>query len=167
MLALLLAAALVPTPIGLGPRYHPAPGAHGVCLASPLPQPSVAMPRVHVELFANRRVVIVPAAVGLRGARFELGRVVSARCRTRFWTTDPSGVVVFDGAATLGGLFAVWGQPLTLRRLAGFRGNVRLFRNGVLVRGDPRPAELRDGDELVLEVGRYVPPHRSYRFPRH
>jgi hypothetical protein len=26
---------------------------------------------------------------------------------------------------------------------------------------------LRDGDELVLEVGGYVPPHRSYRFPRH
>jgi hypothetical protein len=25
---------------------------------------------------------------------------------------------------------------------------------------------LRDGDEVVLEAGGYVPPHRSYRFPR-
>jgi hypothetical protein len=163
MLALLLAAALVPTPIGVGPRYHPPPGAHGVCLASSLSDAS----RVHVELFANRRVVIVPAALGLRGPRFALGRVVSARCRTRFWTTDPSGVVVFGGAATLDGLFAVWGEPLTPQRLAGFRGRVRLYRNGALVHGDPRPVVLRDGDELVLEVGGYVPPHRSYRFPRH
>jgi hypothetical protein len=122
---------------------------------------------VHVELFANRRVVIVPAAIGLRSARFEQSRVVSARCRTRFWTTDPSGVVTFDGAATLGGLFAVWGRPLTPQRLAGFRGSVRLYRNGVLVRTDPRPVVLRDGDELVLEVGGYVPPHTSYRFPHH
>jgi hypothetical protein len=163
MLALLLAAALVPTPIGVGPRYHPPPGAHGVCIASPLH----AAPHVHVELFANRRVVIVPAAIGLHGAKSELGRVVFARCRTRFWTTDPSGVVVFDGTATLGGLFFVWGQPLTPKRLAGFRGHVRLYRNGVLVHGDPRSVALRDGDELVLEVGGYVPPHRSYRFPRH
>jgi hypothetical protein len=163
MLAVLLAAALVPTPIGVGPRYHPPPAAHGVCQAVPLH----GAPRVHVELFANRRVVIVPAALGLRGARLELGRVVFARCRTRFWTTDPSGVVVFDGAATLGGLFAVWGQPLTPQRLAGFRGNVRLYRNGVLVHSHPRLVVLHDGDELVLEVGGYVPPHRSYRFPHH
>jgi hypothetical protein len=122
---------------------------------------------VHVELFANRRVVIVPAAVGLRGPRFENGRVAAARCRMRFWTTDPSGVVAFDGVARLGGLFAVWGQPLTPQRLAGFRGKVRLYRNGALVRTDPRPVVLRDGDELVLEVGGYVPPHRSYRFPGH
>jgi hypothetical protein len=163
MLAVLLAAALVPTPIGVGPRYHPPPAAHGVCIAAPLH----GAPRVHIELFANRRVVIVPAAVGLRGAQFELGRVVFARCRTRFWTTDPSGVVVFDGAATLGGLFAVWGQPLTTQRLAGFHGDVRLYRNGVRIRSDPRPFVLRDGDELVLEVGGYVPPHKSYRFPHH
>jgi hypothetical protein len=163
MLAVLLATALVPTPIGAGPRYHPPPAAHGVCVAGPLR----GAPRVHVELFANRRVVIVPGAVGLRGAQLELGRVVAARCRTRFWTTDPSGVVSFDGAATLGGLFAVWGQPLTLQRLAGFRGVVRLYRNGVRIRSDPRPVVLRDGDELVLEVGGYVPPHRTYRFPHH
>jgi hypothetical protein len=163
MLALLLAAALVPTPIGVGPRYHPAAAAHGVCLAGPLH----GAPGVHVELFANRRVVIVPAAVGVRRARLELGRVVAAGCHTHFWTLDPSGVVAFDGAATLGGLFAVWGTPLTPRRLAGFRGSVRLYRNGVRVHTDPRAVALRDGDELVLEVGGYVPPHRSYRFPRH
>jgi hypothetical protein len=44
---------------------------------------------------------------------------------------------------------------------------VRVYRNGVRWRGDPRTLALRDHDEIVLEVGPYVPPHRSYRFPRH
>jgi hypothetical protein len=120
-----------------------------------------------VELFANRRVVIVPAAIGLRGARFSFARVTSARCRAQLWTTDPSGVVAFEPGSTLGDLFTVWGQALGLARLASFAGDVRLYRNGVLRRGDPRRLVLRDRDELVLEIRGYVPPHRSYRFPPH
>lgn len=153
--------ALVPTPIGAGPRYHPPPAVHAPCAAGSLRGGA----RVHVELFANGRVVILPAAIGLRGARYDVGRVTGARCRARLWTTDPSGVVSFAGRARLGDLFAVWGEALGVTRLAGFRGAVSLFRNGVPVRGDPRAVALRDGDELVLEVGGFVPPHRSYRFP--
>jgi hypothetical protein len=163
MLALAAALVLVPTPIGVGPRYHPPAAAHGRCISEPLN----ATPRVHVELFANRRVVIVPAAIGLRGARFRFGRVTSARCRARLWTTDPSGVVAFERGATLGDLFTVWGQAFGPARLASFTGDVRLYRNGVLRRGDPRGVVLRDRDELVLEIRGYVPPHRSYRFPPH
>jgi hypothetical protein len=44
---------------------------------------------------------------------------------------------------------------------------VHLYRNGVLRRGDPRSLVLHTGDELVLEIRGYVPPHRSYRFPPH
>ena len=153
--------ALVPTPIGVGPRYHPPPGVHAPCTAGALRGSA----RVHVELFANRRVVIVPAAIGLRGARFDLGRVTSAHCRARAWTTDPSGVVSFSGRVRLGDLFAVWGVPLGPMRLASFHGAVSLFRNGIRTRGDPGLLTLRDGDELVLEIGGFVPPHRSYRFP--
>jgi hypothetical protein len=163
MLALAAALALVPTPIGVGPRYHPRPAVHGRCVAGSLR----GAPRVHVELFANRRVVIVPAAIGLRGARFRFGRVTAARCRAPLWTTDPSGVVAFERGAMLGDLFAVWGEPFGSGRLVSFRGAVRLYRNGVLRRGDPRRVVLRDGDELVLEIRGYVPPHRSYRFPPH
>jgi hypothetical protein len=160
-LVLGLVPALVPTPVGVGPRYRPPPGVPASCTPGLLH----GAHRVHVELFANRRVVIVPTAIGLGGARLALGRVTRARCRARLWTTDPSGVVDFDGAATLGDAFAVWGQPLGPQRLASFRGAVSVFRNGVRVRGDPRRLVLRDGDELVLEVGGFVPPHRSYRFP--
>ena len=101
--------------------------------------------------------MIVPARIGLR----------SASCRAHVWTSDPTGVVHFDRRETLGDLFAVWGEPLTPVRLLSFHGSVSLYRNGLRVRGDPRSLPLRDGDELVLEVGRHIPPHRSYRFPPH
>jgi hypothetical protein len=137
---------------------------HATCTPAPL----LGGERIHLELFANGRVVIVPTAIGLRGARQTLGRVDAARCRARVWTLDPTGVVHFDGRATLGEIFSVWGTRLAPARLLTFRGAVRVYRNGVRWRGDPRRTlVLRDRGEIVLEVGAYVPPHRSYRFPPH
>jgi hypothetical protein len=40
-----------------------------------------------------------------------------------------------------------------------------VYRAGKRAAGDPRALVLRARDEVVLEVGRFVPPHRSYRFP--
>jgi hypothetical protein len=114
-------------------------------------------PRIHLELFANNRVIIVPSRVGVR----------SARCRARLWTVDPTGVVHVERPARLGDLFGVWGRELTTRRLLSFRGAVRLYVNGVRRLGDPRTLVLRDRDEVVLEVGPFIPPHRSYLFPSH
>lgn len=110
---------------------------------------------MHLELFANGFAIVVPTRIGVR----------SARCRAHEWTTEPTGVVHFDRAATLGDVFDVWGMPLGRRQLLGFRGPVRMYRNGIPTRGDPRTMTLRDGDEVVLETGPYVPPHRSFLFP--
>jgi hypothetical protein len=131
----------IPTPIGVGPRYHP-PALHARC------ETAVAANRVHLELFANRRVVLIPPRIGC-------------------WTTDPTGVVHYARGATLGGFFRAWRQRLTRTRLLSFRGRVQAWRNGRAVAGDPRAIRLRDGDELVLEIGGYVPPHRTYLFPPH
>src|SRR5580765_4438886 len=57
----------VPTPIGRGPAFMPPP-------VGPLPAPAeecVSGPpesrtRVHLELFARRRVVVIPAKIGVR-----------------------------------------------------------------------------------------------------
>jgi hypothetical protein len=122
---------------------------------------------VHLELFANGRVVIVPAAVGVRRARVTLGRVRAARCRARVWTLDPTGVVQFEGSTRLGAFFGVWGTRLAPDSLLSFAGTVRVYVNGVRRRGDPSTLVLHDRDEIVLEVGPYIPPHRAYRFPRH
>ena len=153
----------VPTPIGVGPEYHPRPALHAACTAAPL----VAGDRAHLELFANGRVVIVPTGIGLRRPRQAFGRVYAANCRARLWTLDPTGVVRFDGRATLGDLFGVWGTNLAPARLISFSGSVRVYLNGRRRRGDPRTLVLHDRDEVVLEVGPTVPPHRSYRFPPH
>ena len=155
--------ALTPTPVGVGPEYHPRPAVHAACTAAPISGGA----RVHLELFANGRVVIVPAAIGLRGARQTLGRVNTARCRARVWTLDPTGVFHFTGHTVLGDVFGVWGKRLAPVRLLTFHGAVRVYVNGALRRGPPGTLVLHDRDEIVLEVGAYVPPHRSYRFPPH
>jgi hypothetical protein len=122
---------------------------------------------MHLELFANGRVVVVPTAIGLGDPRVHGARVTAARCRAHAWTLDPTGVVRFTRRLTLGGLFGVWGRRLGLRQLLGFRGGVRVYRNGVRLHTDPRMLELRDRDQVVVQVGPFVPPHASYRFPRH
>jgi hypothetical protein len=165
---LVLAAALlvapVPTPIGVGPRFRlPAPEPRSCA-----PGPLQGRYRAHLELFARRRVVIVPAGIGVgRPRQKELGRVVRSRCRARLRTLDPTGVVEFDRRGeTLGQLFRIWRMPLAPARLLSFRGRVSVFVGGRLRRGDPRSLVLHDRAEIVLEIGAYVPPHRSYLFPK-
>ena len=149
--ALASAAALVPTPIGKGPRYVPSARHSGFpCRVGNLHKG----PRVHLELFANRRVIVVPAGLGVGGHD----------CHGATWTLDPTGVVRFRPGARLGDVFAVWGRRLGPQRLLTFAGRVSLYLNGRRRPGDPRRLLLRGGDELVLEVRGYVPPHASYRF---
>jgi len=128
----------IPTPIGVGPRYHP-PAVHARC-------DHAATQRMHLELFANGRVILFPPEIGC-------------------WTRDPTGVVHFRSPSTLGDFFRFWRQRLSPLRLLSFRGEVRVYRNGRRVRGDPRRLSLREGDEVVLEVGPYVPPNSFYLFP--
>jgi hypothetical protein len=160
-------AALIPTPIGVGPRYHPPAGAHA---AAGLHCSSTTLRRdgVHLELFANRRVVLVPAGLGMRGPLVRDGaRVARGRCSFALRTREPTGTIeVARGTApTLGQLFAVWGEPLSRGRLLSFRGRVRAYVAGRPVRGDPRRVRLTRHANIVLEVGGYIPPHPRFLFP--
>ena len=165
-------AALIPTPIGAGPRYHPPAAPAPVLRGSPLgrfgceatPTPRT---RVHVEVFANRRVLIVPAGIGMAAPLVQDGAyVVRARCSYAVRTRAPTGVVevVRGRAVTIGDLFHVWGQPLMRGRMAGFDGRVRAYVAGTRWRGDVRAIPLRPHAQIVLEVGGYVPPHRFFLF---
>src|SRR3954453_21725303 len=107
----------VPTPVGAGPQYRPLPAVHAACASAPLRDGS----RAHLELFANGRVVVIPAGIGLRGTRATAGRVSAARCRARVWTLDATGVLRFTRRTTLGDVFAVWGRRLGAGRPLGLR----------------------------------------------
>ena len=147
--ALALVAAPVPTPIGAGPRYVlPAgPPLKGAACKQVAP----AREQAHVELFANRLAMILPAGIG-SGCSYVV--------RTRL----PIGVVEFEPGATLGDLFSVWGQPLSRTRLASFHGEVSVFVGGRRRLGDPRTLRLAKHAEIVVEIGGYVRPHSFFLF---
>lgn len=156
-------------PIGRGPRFHPPAGGPvlGPCRPGLGPRQGV-----HVELFAENRVVLVAAGIGVRGpVRLDAGRIAGARCYGALVTLEPTGVVLLRPRLrlTLADLFRSWGQPLSRRRLAGFRvppgGTVRLYVGGRRRAGSPGALVLTPHAEIVLEVGPYVPPHPKYRFP--
>jgi hypothetical protein len=176
-LACLLAVALpgaaaatgpIPSPIGAGPFYHPASGTTAV---SGLRCSAAAGLRfgVHLELFAHRQVVIVPAGIGIAPPQRRQGAyVLGGRCSYPLRTREPTGVVEVERGAslTLGQLFEVWGRPLSKTRLVGFasRTPILAFVDGRRFAGDPRAIPLRPHTEIVLELGGYVPPHTAFLF---
>jgi hypothetical protein len=156
-------------PIGRGPRFHPpATGpVIGACRRRLGPRYGV-----HVEVFGDDRVVIVPAGIGTRPRRrVSAGRIVSAGCYGSLVSLEPTGVLLVGPGSrlVLSDLFRAWGVPLSMQQVASFRarsgGRVAVFVGGHRWRGEPGQVPLSRHAEIVLEVGPYVPPHSSYTFP--
>ena len=166
-------------PFGAGARFAPPARGPRVSAAAPVAGMRCGARAdqpygVHVELFAAGRGVRIPAGIGLAPPLRHSGPVVMGeRCSYPLRTVDPTGVVEVDArtgrsAPTVGALFALWAQPLTLRRLAGFRAHrgqrVVAFVDGRRWAGDPRAIPLRPHAAVVLELGPTVSPHPSYVF---
>lgn len=153
-------------PIGRGRAFHPAVRGEPIGRCRPRLGPRVG---VHVELFAANRVVLIAAGIGLRPpVRRVDGRIVSARCFGALVTRDPTGIVLVrpDTRLTVGGLMRSWGQRLAADQLLSFHGTVTAYVDGRRWTASP-PAQipLTSHAEIVLEVGPFVPPHRSFSFP--
>jgi hypothetical protein len=153
---------LIPVPVGPTRAYVPAARAPAEACA---PGRVQGRYRAHVELFAHGRAVVIPAGIGLQGPEAnDLGRIERAHCRAPIRTLDPTGVIEFDRAdLTLADLFAVWQQPYGAGELLSFRGPTEVFVAGRRVQGR---VPLTDQAQIVVELGGYVPPHRSFNFPR-
>lgn len=148
-----------PWPIGPGPRYRPPAAKLAGAPVGPLRCASGGRTfQVHVEVFVNRRVVIVPPGIGH-----------TPQCDYPIRTRTPIGVldVARGTRPTVGDLFRLWGQPLTRHRIASFRSPlpVRAYVAGKLVGGDAAGVRLTPKAQIVVELGAYVPPHRSFLFP--
>jgi hypothetical protein len=122
--------------------------------------------RIHLELFANRLVVVVPGGIGVSAGRTTLyGFITDAPWHAPAWTTEAGGVVHLSRPGMrLGDVFAIWGQPLGADRMLTWTGPVRAFVDGERVSGDPAAITLSDGEQIVIEIGGYVPPHPSFAF---
>jgi hypothetical protein len=156
-------------PIGQGTRFHPP--ARGPVVGPCRPRLG---PRggVHVEVFAEDRVVIIAAGIGIRAPwRRSAGRITTAACFGDLATIEPTGVVLVRPGSrlVLRDLFRAWGQPLSSTRVAGFSAppgrQVSVFVGGRRRLGPPAAVPLRRHAEIVLEVGPPVPPHAAYTFP--
>lgn len=120
----------------------------------------------HIAIFNNGVQIQVPQLVG--------GTPTSAGgCLYWIHTHDASGIVHIespvlapDGQSgfTLGNFFDVWGEPLTGTNLAGIKGPVSAYVNGVAYDGDLKAIPLGSHQQIVLEVGKHVSPP-NYTFP--
>jgi hypothetical protein len=163
-----------PWPIGPGPRYRPAAAPAAVITGRPVGGlrcgRSGQFFLVHVELFVNHRVVVVPAGIGVAAPLSRSGAAVAPRgCIYPLHTEAPDGVVaVASGStATVGDLFRLWGQPLLARQLASFRSGtpLRAYVGGKRVRTPAAAIVLRPHAQIVLELGAYLAPHPFFLFP--
>jgi hypothetical protein len=154
-------------PIGPGRRFQPPP--HGPVIGS-CRHTLGARYGVHVEVFAANLVVLIPAGIGAAPPREESNEeITGARCYGELVTLLPTGVVLVrrgGSTPTIGDLFRSWGQRLSHTQLGGFAdGHVRAFVGGQEAARSPAKIPLTPHAEIVLEIGPYVPPHRSFTFP--
>lgn len=127
---------------------------------------------VHIEVFAQDHVVVIPAGVGVAPPLTREGAyVLRGSCVYPLHTLEPTGLVLVGPGPTrtLGEFFALWGQPLGAHVLAGFMArrasHVSVFIDGVAWTGQPAAAPLLPHTQLTVEVGAAVPPHAHYLFP--
>jgi hypothetical protein len=122
---------------------------------------------IHLELFAHRFVIHIPAGIGVAPPQRTRGvYVLSGACVYPVRSFEPTGVFQLTPGPTLdlADLFAVWGQRLGKRRLLSFRGTVTGFVDGRRWRGPLADIPLLKHAEIVLEVDGLLAPHPSYNF---
>ncbi len=120
----------------------------------------------HLAIFNNGKQVQVPKLVG--------GTPTSGGgCLYWLHTHDASGIIHIEAPQlappgqsgfTLGKFFDIWGEPLTADNVGGIKGPVTAYVNGVKYDGDLKAIPLRAHQQIVLEVGKVVPPP-NYTFP--
>ncbi len=96
----------------------------------------------------------------------DVGRPLAARCFYWLHTHTPDGIIHIESPAvrefTLGQFFAIWGQPLTARDVAGAKlapgDKLKIFVDGQPFAGDPRAIEFAQHLDIAILVG---PPYRK------
>lgn len=163
-----LPSSYVPVPFGRGAPYRPPALNPAVAAGRPVAGmacgPAGRRFGVHLELFARRRVIAIPAGIGVAVAQRRGAYVLAGRCSYPARTVESSGVFELARPLTLGAVFAIWGQRLAPTQMLSFSGPVSAYVDGRPWPGDPRAIPLRRHAQVVLASGGVVVPHAVYRF---
>lgn len=125
----------------------------------------------HLSLFYHGQQVAVPYGIGIVVPRdVRNGFVDNGSAFYWMHTHDATGIIHIESPVdqrfTLGQFFDIWGEPLEDGDVAGLKGKVHAFVDGVPYSGDPRLIKLRPHTQITLEVGRPVMAPPAYSFPK-
>ena len=106
----------------------------------------------HLTLLDRGKPVSIPS---------DIGRPLTGQCFYWLHTHTPDGLIHVESPKiqtfTLGQFFAVWGEPLSVKRAGPLRAgggtSLRFYVGGVLYTGDPRKIELAQHSDIVIEAG--------------
>jgi hypothetical protein len=106
----------------------------------------------HLDVVVRGVRVTVPAGVGIDAERHLISPL---------HTHDPTGIVHIESAAdipfTLGQFFTEWGQPLSTTQIGPVTvaegEQLRVYRNGKVISGDPKSLKFTAHAEIVVWVG--------------
>ncbi len=129
----------------------------------------------YVTLHVHPHLSIYDHGVQVQVPKF-IGGVPTATGGCLYWihTHNPDGIIHVEAPElappggsgyTLGIFFDIWGQPLTRTDVAGLKGPVTAFLNGVKYDGNLRQIQLLSHQQIVLEIGDPVVPPPNYEFP--
>jgi hypothetical protein len=122
----------------------------------------------HLAVYVNGTQRSVPYGIGIPGGTAGQGYVGSGTCFYWLHTHDQTGVIHMESPVqkfyTLGGFFAIWGQPLTSGQIGSAKGTLTVYVNGKRYAGDPASITLTAHELIQVDVGRNVAP-QPYTFP--
>jgi hypothetical protein len=105
----------------------------------------------HLTVLDHGKAIAIPP---------DIGRPLTSSCLYWIHTHTDDGIIHIESPKfrtfTLGQVFDVWGQPLSSTAVAAVRvpkGQIHVYVNGDLVKGDPRKIELAQHSDIVIEAG--------------
>ncbi|NNM99994.1 MAG: hypothetical protein HKL91_09365 [Candidatus Eremiobacteraeota bacterium] len=128
------------------------------------PEPIVLHVHEHLALFVNGKQIAIPQYVGF----VPNPNNPQAGCLYWIHTHDAEGIIHVESPHVrlfhLGDFFALWGQPLRANDVAGFKGPVTIWLNGTRYTGNAKQIPLVAHQQIVIDVGKSLPPP-LYTFP--
>jgi hypothetical protein len=123
---------------------------------------------VHLSLFVNGTQYAIPRGTGMKNPG-QANFIYHADCFYYLHTHDETGIIHIEppgsGTYSLHQYFGIWGMKLSTTNVAGYKGAVTVFVNGIQENIDPNTIKFSPYEQITLEVGTPVVTPPVYIFP--